>query len=140
MAKVKRIRISPLKALQAANESLAKQNADLQYRVGILEREANERIGKDMQDSETQSEGRIYEGTRAQRHATRAGPNSADDIYPPGCGPMQLVWSVVEGAWDPVTIGWQGDSFHQFPNKMAAVSWLLGIAQRVMNDKVPPRT
>src|SRR5260221_3176557 len=64
-----------------------------------------------------------------RRHATPGGPNLPTDIYPPGCGPMQLVWAVTH--YDGVVMGWQGDSFHVFSSKQEAVEWLRDCARRI---------
>jgi hypothetical protein len=65
----------------------------------------------------------------APRHATPGGPNLPSDIYPPGCGPMQLVWAV--DRYNQVVIGWQGDSFAIFESAQAAVEWLRHTARRI---------
>lgn len=133
-------------------DTLRQENTLLIARIENLEREckrlvaeANDRIGR-AEPGKDQDTGEVINGMARQRgdgsfrrHATRSGPNSTDDIFPPGCGPMELVWSVNESPYAPVIIGWQGDSFHTHPTKMAAVSWLLGIAQRIINDKTPER-
>lgn len=57
-----------------------------------------------------------------RRHATPSGPNLPSDIYPPACGPMQLVWSV--DRYDQV-------SFHVFGSRQEAVEWLCSAARRI---------
>ena len=64
-----------------------------------------------------------------RRHATPGGPNLSTDIYPPGCGPMQLVWAA--DRYGQVVIGWQGDSFHLFGSTQEAVEWLRDMARRI---------
>jgi len=140
-------KINPIKALQAANDSLEKQNSELVYRVQRLEEEANARM-YDKEPQNTEEVGQTIDGmargrgqdgaTRPRRHATPGGPNFPDDIYPPGCGPLQLVWSQNRISGD-IIIGTQGDSFHHFRSKEAAVSWLIGIAQRILTDVIPER-
>jgi hypothetical protein len=123
---------------------------DLASRIARLEEEANRRLAaKEPTNQEsvgetidTMARARHQDGAkRPRRHATPGGPNFPDDIYPPGCGPLQLVWEI-RPSNNPtlpstVTIGWQGDSFASFPSRTGAVSWLLGIAQRIINDKIP---
>jgi hypothetical protein len=127
-----------MKDLELDNQALAS-------RVARLEEEANRRLA-DKEPTNQESVGATIDGMararyqdgakRPRRHATPGGPNFPDDIYPPGCGPLQLVWSQNPMSGD-VVIGWQGDSFHHFPSRLAAVSWLMGIAQRIINDKIP---
>lgn len=128
-------------------QRLEEANAELQSRVKRLEYEANERLAaKEPKDCESYGQtidgmarGRGQEGaTRPRRHATPGGPNFPDDVYPPGCGPLQLVWSQNRISGDLI-IGTQGDSFHHFQGREAAVSWLIGIAQRILTDVIPER-
>ena len=134
-------------AWQRIEEQLKRQteaNEALQRRIGYLESEANARLGAMETTNQESAAGTIDAMARARhkegarRHATPGGPNFPDDIYPPGCGPLQLVWSHNMESGDLV-IGIQGDSFHHFPSRMAAVDWLLGIARRIINDKTPTR-
>jgi hypothetical protein len=129
--------------LEFALKQLADHNDHTDRRIGRLESEANDRIGAGQATNQESTSSTIDGMARARhqegarRHATPGGPNFPDDIYPPGCGPLQLVWSQNMDSGD-VVIGIQGDSFHHFQSKLAAVSWLMGIAQRIINDK-PPR-
>jgi len=130
--------------LKARNQNLADDVKSLQARLDRLEAEANERLHDkkpEAEDTHQTIEGmaRARPGTRRPpRHATASGPNFPDDIYPPGCGPLQLVWQLTP-ATDGVVIGIQGDSFHGFASRLEAVSWLMGIAQRIINDRIPER-
>jgi hypothetical protein len=128
-------------------QRLEEDNATLKRRIDFLEMEAKDRIGR-AEPTNQESVGATIDGMarargqnearRPRRHATPGGPNFPDDIYPPGCGPMQLMWSQSLASGE-VILGTQGDSFHHFPNRQAAVSWLLGVAQRIINDKIPER-
>lgn len=64
-----------------------------------------------------------------RRYATPGGPNLSTDIYPPGCGPMQLVWAA--DRYGQCVVGWQGDSFHLFGSTQEAVEWLRDMARRI---------
>lgn len=145
-----RVNATAWERIELALKQLADHNDHVDRRIGRLESEANDRIGAAQTTNQESASSTIDGMARARhqdgarRHATPGGPNSPDDIYPPGCGPMQLVWAIIPSnnpaVPDSVTIGWQGDSFQAFPSRTAAVSWLLGIAQRVINDKPPSRT
>lgn len=65
----------------------------------------------------------------APRHATPGGPNFPTDIYPPGCGPMQLVWAA--GTYGSCVLGWQCDSFRMFESRQNAADWLREQARRI---------
>lgn len=128
-------------------QRLEEDNAAFKRRIEFLELEANERLANKETGQDTASpdvidgmaRARGQQGaTRPRRHATPGGPNFPDDIYPPGCGPLQLVWSQSRVSGE-IVIGTQGDSFHHFPNRLAAVSWLMGIAQRIITDQIPER-
>jgi hypothetical protein len=62
-------------------------------------------------------------------YATRGGPNRVDAIYPPGCGPMELVWA--SGTYGSCVLGWQCDSFRVFDSRQKAADWLRAQARRI---------
>ena len=66
--------------------------------------------------------------------ATRAGPNRSDALFPPGCGPMELVYAVSECGI--TVLGHQNDSFHMFATRKEAADWLRTFADRVENEDV----
>lgn len=61
--------------------------------------------------------------------ATASGPNSPNAIYPPACGPMQLVWAA--GSYGTCVLGTQCDSFHVFGSRQEAADWLRAQARRI---------
>lgn len=64
--------------------------------------------------------------------ATASGPNPPNAIYPPGCGPMQLVWGAASvGSYGSCVLGWQCDSFRIFESRQKAADWLRTQARRI---------
>ncbi len=92
--------------------------------VTSLLTEANEHIQKLEQELEEARKPRD-----ARPHATPGGPNHPDAIYPPACGPMQLVWAA--GTYGTCVMGVQCDSFRLFESRQKAADWLRAQARRI---------
>ena len=111
MTKKKTARPNPmLKALQDANATIEKQGEELKSL-------------RDFRSAATNAQ------TPGRPVATASGPNRADALYPPVCGPLQLVWAA--GTYGSCVLGYQCDSFRVFESRQKAADWLRAQARRI---------